>query len=245
VFIRFGTSKDALTSQTQPDNFGTTHNVSIDPKLLLPGTTYYYVIVSKDQQGNTTQSEVHSFTTKGLTLTVIIFDKNHKPLAHKQVTLHSKPQTATTDVNGSVTFQNVVPGDHQVIYQQGSQTFTQPISVANNVQTSGTTQTALPQSMAVIYSVVQPSNNAATIGIVAALLVVVVAVWLLVVRPRMRLAPKSVALASTPAVRSDSVPVANASPLDVVSAPQKPQPGSTVAPNQDDQQPPVPPRGAA
>jgi len=240
VYIRFGTSKDALTQQTQPDAFGTTHQLTIDPKLLSPGTTYYYAIVTKDQSGQVSQSDVQSFTTKGLTLTVVVYDKNHKPLAHHQVTLHSTPQTGTTDANGSVTFQNVAPGDHKVIYQAGNQSYTQPLTVANNVQTAGATQTAAPQNVAVVYNFTQSSSKTGLLSVTALVLIVAaVGAWFFLVQSRKKPAYAAVAANVTSMPSTASVPNTG-SPLDTIPQPEEPQPGSTVAPNDTDDTTPNP-----
>jgi hypothetical protein len=154
VYVRFGLD-DQLTTNTAETDFSTTHVVTIDPSLLVPGEHYSYVVVATDQQGGVVQSTVQHFTTKGLTLTMGVFDTNHNPLRGKTVTLHSSPQTAKTDKNGFVTFTGVAPGDHQVLYTAGKKTYTQQVTVVNNVQSSGSTQTATAQNFSVVYGFTQ------------------------------------------------------------------------------------------
>jgi LysM repeat protein len=57
---------------------------------------------------------------EGLKLSVLVKDKNNHPISGASVTIHSKVQTAITDVQGVAHFENVEPGDHKVIlaYQE-------------------------------------------------------------------------------------------------------------------------------
>lgn len=59
------------------------------------------------------------------------FDKNHKPLKKKKVTLHSDPQTATTDDKGYATFTNVPVGSHKAEYTEGKKTYSQTLMLAD------------------------------------------------------------------------------------------------------------------
>ncbi len=171
VYIRFGVGEQ-LTTNTPESDFSTTHQVTIDPSLLVPGQQYSYVIVATDQQGNVVQSKVQHFTTKGLTLTVGVFDTNHNPLRGKTVTLHSTPQTVKTDKNGFATFTNVAPGDHRVLYTAGKKTYSQQVTAINNVQTTGSTQTATAQNFSVVYGFAQSDIHiAAWVWIVLAIAV--------------------------------------------------------------------------
>jgi hypothetical protein len=154
VYVRFGVGEQ-LTTNTPETDFSTIHQVTIDPSLLVPGQQYSYVIVATDQQGNVVQSKVQHFSTKGLTLTVGVFDTNHNPLRGKTVTLHSTPQTVKTDKNGFATFTNVALGDHHVLYTAGKKTYSQQVTAVNNVQTTGSTQTATAQNFSVVYGFTQ------------------------------------------------------------------------------------------
>lgn len=154
VYVRFGVNGQ-LTTNTPETEFSTTHDVAIDPSLLVPGEQYSYVVVATDQQGNVVQSKVQHFTTKGLNVTVGVFDTNHNPLRGKTVTLHSTPQTVKTDKNGFATFTNVSPGDHHVMYTAGKKTYSQLVTAVNNVQTTGNTQTAPEQNFSVVYDFAQ------------------------------------------------------------------------------------------
>lgn len=68
------------------------------------------------------------------------FDKNHKPLKKKKVTLHSDPQTATTDDKGYATFTNVPVGSHKAEYTEGKKTYSQTLMLAD-----GNTRTVVYQ----------------------------------------------------------------------------------------------------
>lgn len=157
VYVRYGLSSDALAFNSPLSAASTTHNISIDPGTLTPGVKYYYVVVSKDAAGNTSQTGLQSFQLKGLDVTVRVLDQNGKAVANKTVTLHSTPQTGKTDDKGNVTFKGVTPGDHSVIYAASKKTYTQPITVVNNIQTTGSTQTAAIQNFSVKYGFAQSS----------------------------------------------------------------------------------------
>lgn len=75
-----------------------------------------------------------------------IFDRNQKPLVKKEVTLHSDPQTATTDEEGYVTFENVPVGTHSIEYNDGKTTHAKTVVLAS----------ATAQS--VVYDFEQPSG---------------------------------------------------------------------------------------
>jgi hypothetical protein len=60
--VRYGTSPGTYTHETPQDtSLVTSHAVSLSG--LDPETTYYFVVVSEDAQGNESQSEEHTFTT--------------------------------------------------------------------------------------------------------------------------------------------------------------------------------------
>ncbi len=125
-------------------------------KSLSPHTTYYFRVRGGNGCATGAWSNEISATTKGLVTTntldivsseltpvpseeadtqpqtdgyevkVKVTDAQNKPIAGAQVTLHSNPQTATTDKDGIAHFQNVEPGEHRVTIaytnHQGEQT---------------------------------------------------------------------------------------------------------------------------
>lgn len=249
AYVRFGIGSQ-LTSTTPVSDYATTHTIAIDPSLLVPGQTYSYVVVSTDQQGAVSQSAVQHFTTKGLKITVGVFDKNHMPLRGQEVTLHSTPQTAKTDGQGFATFDNVAPGTHHVIYTAGKQTYDEPVAVADNVQTKNGAQTATTQNFSVVYGFEQSGLQIA--GWVWALIAVVILGLLgllaqtgrLGVSLQLRRGRPGAPLVSQPVVvngisRGTMPAPAHSEPsgsklvderLGAIPAPDRPQPGSTIAP---------------
>jgi len=250
VYVRFGID-GLLTTNTPVSDFATAHTISIDPSLLVPGERYSYVVVSTDQQGRVVQSAVQHFATKGLKVTFGVFDSKHQPLKGRTVTLHSTPQTAKTDDSGFVTFTNVSPGTHHVIYTAGKHTYDQPVSVANTVQTAGATQTADPQSFSVVYNFVQTGFHPSGAVWLVVLVVVVAAIVLLDRTGRLGLSlqlrrPARTAPLTTQAVvvSSTSAPQISPTPprpagdgvaerLDTIPGLARPQPGMTIAPKVD------------
>jgi hypothetical protein len=184
VYARFGLDKASLNVQTPVSNLGTSHEIAFDSSVLEPGETYYYQVFSKDQKGNVVESEVKSFTTKGLEVRLTVLDRNHKPLKNATVTLHSTPQTARTDQNGNVTFTNVAAGNHELLYKAGGKSYTQGLQVANNVRDIGDTQAAEPQTFSVVFNMAQASAGWITPTVYGLLLVVVLIVGYRIVSGR-------------------------------------------------------------
>ena len=243
VYIAYGTDNKSLVSQTDVSPLATTHDVSLDSATLTPGQTYYYMVVSKDAQGNVTKSAIQSFTTKGLNLTILVLDANHKPVANKQVTLHSIAYNAKTNAQGQAVFQNVTPGSHELTYATSKTTYTQKLAVTNNIVTaSDGTQTAQPQNFSIVYNITQTSHVGTTIlvGVLLVLLVVgAAAVLLFPDEVRRRLAASTSKQVTGPALTTQPIAVAqpsvvsDATPAFVsepVPARADLQPGSVIAP---------------
>lgn len=151
VALQYGTSSADLGSTTAFSPLGTAETVNLAPGQLVPGTTYYYMIVAKDAAGNVTDSTIKSITTKGFTLQVTVLDGAYHPIIGQKVSLHSTPMTAKTNGGGVVTFTNVAPGVHHVEYSLGSKTYSQAVYVDDNIVTKAAIQTATPQQVAVIF----------------------------------------------------------------------------------------------
>lgn len=178
LYVRYGTSKDALSTHTDLTAAKTKHQVTFDANTLLPGQTYYYQAITADSGGHTVAGPVRSMTTKGLTVTIGVFDQNHQPLRNQEVTIHSKANTRKTNQNGFVTFTDVVPGKHTLSYQQDGKNYSQSLLVANNVETDSGHQSAKAQSFAVVYGFTQPSSwlSQTVIGLIVLIIVVIIAV---------------------------------------------------------------------
>jgi hypothetical protein len=186
LYARYGLTDDNLSTQTAATPLGTAHTVVFDPSNLVPGVTYYYVVYAKDAQGKEAHTDVQSFTTKGLTVTVGVFDKNHVPIKGKTVTLHSSPQSGKTDKNGFVTFKNVAAGNHDLEYKAGSKTYSEQLQVANNVSTAEGVQTAPTQTVSIVFDFVQRSSFLTSPWLLGVLLLVVVVAVFMVLRRRDR-----------------------------------------------------------
>jgi len=255
AYIRYGIGGQ-LTSNTAVDASGTTHKITLDPKTLLPGQTYSYVVVTTDASGKVSQTEVQTFRTKGMRVTLTLFDKNHKPLKNKTVTLHSDPMTGKTDGKGNVTFADVPLGNHSVVYTAGKTNYTKEISVLNNVKTEGQTQKAEAQTFSIVYGFAESSLSMLWVWL--GVIVVVVAVLGLLARSgrlgfamQMRnhdyavpmsapvvvggndSSPRQVGSDSTDNSQAQQVSVQEH--LDAIPGPSAPSPGSTVAPKDETQ----------
>lgn len=182
VYVRYGLDQNNLAMQTPLSDLTTSHTIAFDSAVLVPGQTYYYQVFSKSSQGQTVQSEITSFTTKGLTAKVGFFDKHNKPLANKKVSIHSTPQTATTDAKGYATFNDLAPGSHTVSYTAGGKTYSRPLTLQSNIQTVGSTQVAEPQSFSIVFDFAQANGLLSPLGLgllaVAAIAIVGTALYL-------------------------------------------------------------------
>lgn len=185
VYIRYGLKSDALDTQTAMTGYSTVHKISFRKATILPGSTYFYQIVAKDKSGQVTTSKVDTFSTKGITVKIGVFDKKHHPFKHKKVSLHSTQQDGTTDSEGFVTFNGVAPGTHTLTYADNGKTYSQALVVDDNIQLVGGVQEADPQSFSVVYNIEQsPAVPYATIGIVLAGLLAVLVLAVVIKKRR-------------------------------------------------------------
>ena len=158
VYVKFGVDGQ-LDHNTAVSDFATSHTLQIDPALLVPGETYSYVVVSTNKAGAVTQTDTKTFTLKGMNISVAVLDAKRQPIRNQTVTLHSQPYVTKTDSKGFAVFNNVVPGDHHVTYQQAGKTYSAQLAVANNLQTKNNVQSAPLQNVSVVYSAVQSSGS--------------------------------------------------------------------------------------
>jgi hypothetical protein len=157
VYVRYGLDKKNLFSSTPVSSPGTNHEVSIDG--MDPGTTVYYTVFSKNDKGQTVQTEIQSFALKGFDVKITAYDRDRKPLKNAEVTLHSTPQTAKTDDKGQVTFSNVTSGDHKLVYRNGKKTYSEQVVVVHDVKVEGEAQSAELQNFSVVYDLKQSSGS--------------------------------------------------------------------------------------
>jgi hypothetical protein len=152
ISVEFGTTQD-LGIQTPQTDYTTNPLVSIDQKLLTPGTTYYYKVVAETKTGKHIETSVGTVRTKGYTVRVTVLDKNRKPLAGKSLELHSDVVTVKTNGQGVAEFTDVAPGNHEVRYGSGKKQVSTPIQVADNLAvTAAGQEIATPQNFSVVLS---------------------------------------------------------------------------------------------
>lgn len=169
--VKYGLSEKALTIQTP---IQTNCQSGVQLKSLVAGTSYYYQTVATDSSGKTTTSAVQSFKTKGYSIKIIVLGSDGKPLVRQKVTLHSDPITGTTDGDGAVTFNDVPPGKHNLVYKSGKQELSQAIQVADVVTTlSGDAQTAQPQNFSIVYAATAKSGTFLWVILIGVLLVAI------------------------------------------------------------------------
>lgn len=184
VTIKFGLSEGELLFQTTQTPLGTTHQIAIDEKILIPGTTFFYKVIADTADGKTNESSIQSFKTKGFTVTFKVLDKDKKPVQNKKFTLFSEPQTATSDDDGVVTFENVAPGNHTLETEQGKQKLKQQVSVANTLATDSTgLQSAQAQNVVVTFAELTAARSLPT-GIIIGTVILTVLVLGFVVSRR-------------------------------------------------------------
>lgn len=190
TYINYGLSEKLGKVTTQTD-LATKHSVGLDSNLLVPGTTYYYQAVSETASGERITSAIKSFKTKGYTLRIVARTADGKLLKNTKLTLHSDPITAETNNEGVVEFTDIAPGEHELAYEQGSERFTQKLSVVDDkAALASKDQVAAAQSMSVTFGGVKSSSG----GISKVLLFIIlslvsvlfVIVTILIIKPRLR-----------------------------------------------------------
>ena len=244
AYIKYGLDANSLLSSTPVTDLATTHTIQLDPKILVPGQTYYYAVFSTDAAGNSVETNIGTLKTLGFQVRIGVFDKENKPLRNADVTFHSTPQTAKTDGDGFVTLTGVAPGSHHLTYVSGGKTYSQEITVANDVKTDGSKQVAATQSFSVVYDVTQASVTWVRYLTVAVLLLTLAAGGYFFINKQRRLAGQPVLVSSTNVVAPGEVapkadvisPTQNTEhtyQLQDITGPSAPNPGSTVAPDLD------------
>jgi hypothetical protein len=245
VYVKYGIGKDRLSLSTPQTDFKRNHDISIPTTTLVPGTTFYYKVVVEDEKGNTAESQVQNFKTRGYRVTFFVGGKNERRLARRKVTLHSEPMTAKTDANGYVTFDNVAPGNHQLEFEDSGQKHVKAVTVEDSVIQYGKdgSQTAKPINQSVIFDNVQVADTTASPILLPASLAAAVALAIgafVVIRRRgqtlswqhtdlddsIQQPPSAGTAANGPISRDDLI--------SRVPGLNKPDPGTVVAPNQHD-----------
>jgi hypothetical protein len=244
VYIKYGSDEKQLRLSSKATKHGTKHDVNLDDKFLIPGTTYYYQVIAEDEQGNKTISPVQNLKTKGYTITILIKDRREQPFRKKQVTLHSEPQTATTDDNGWATFEDVAPGTHTLEYEQDGQKYTESVNVedaliktakdgSQNAETLGYNVNFV--NLAAVKTTPDRTLTIYIAGAVSALALLGAGIFILIRRRRQQNPFAVTSGAGAPA--QYGTPPTNPDEL-IHKAPgvHRPDPGSIVTPNRDDEE---------
>ncbi len=86
------------------------------------------------KQTTTEETKKPTETQGGYDVKVKVVDTNKNPVEGVTVTLHSTPQTTTTDKNGVAAFKNVEAGDHKVLIAYNNFEGEQSINLTGNVK---------------------------------------------------------------------------------------------------------------
>lgn len=135
--VEFGLEKDRYFLNQTTKEMVTEHKLIVKSDLFIPGSIYHFRIKSKNSNGDESASSDSSFQLTGFSLKIKLVDANGNPLTNTQVTLFSDPVQATTDQNGEVIFENVIPGKHVVVIKTAFGEKTQEIEIKNSQPDQG------------------------------------------------------------------------------------------------------------
>jgi len=185
VMVRYGSSKDNLNIQSPLTEVGKTHSVTLDQGLS-PAMNLFYQVVAQGAQGVTSQTDVQSIQTKGLSVKLALLGENLAPLRNQEVTIQPLGITGRSDGDGFVTFDSLPPGDFTAAVTYDGVEYAQHVGVVSNVETTDAGQSSAVLGVAVVYSGLQPKPTSVLdywpIGL--AILLVAVAVALAAIRPQ-------------------------------------------------------------
>ena len=114
IHIAYGTSDDVLINSTQ-DTAVSGNDVTIPLTSLSAKTTYSYQIV-RNNGGGTVSSPTAHFTTKGYTIAITFQDANGNPLSGISGSIADSKQSATSDKDGKLTFENLDGGSYTITF---------------------------------------------------------------------------------------------------------------------------------
>ncbi|HVU59605.1 MAG TPA: carboxypeptidase regulatory-like domain-containing protein [Candidatus Saccharimonadales bacterium] len=114
----------------------TTHHTTVlQSALIVPGTTYHFMVNSADAAGNLVKSGDSSFTTEGASLFITVRDtQSGKPIAGAQV--QSTTQTVLTDRNGAATLSGLPIGKSTIVISMNGRQFTQTVAIGSDALTT-------------------------------------------------------------------------------------------------------------
>jgi hypothetical protein len=108
----------------------------------------YYQVVATD--GNITKTTgIQEAQTKGVVVTILLLDKNRKPVPDQTVSI--KGQEVKSNKEGYATFNNLAPGEHQVELKAGGTTRKQHFVILANITTTAGRQATPDQNIFVVY----------------------------------------------------------------------------------------------
>jgi hypothetical protein len=118
-------------------------------------------------------SPTPSPSVKGYAIKVQVVDDTNKPVVGAIVTLHSLPQTTTTDKDGIAHFHNIEQGDHKVMIAYSGFKGEQSINLTGNVKQFALNVTVKPQNILL---------SPLVIGIISFMLLIIIALVITIVR---------------------------------------------------------------
>ena len=149
--IKFGTSSNNLNQQITISNPSSNLKFNFTNSNLIPGTEYYYQVTLSSPGTSNYVSKIATFNTKGLSLEMLILDRNYHPISNLTVVLHStNPRSLTTNSKGILDINNITPGFHHIVYEFDHKIYSDSIYIINNINTIGNYQTSNPQTSATI-----------------------------------------------------------------------------------------------
>jgi hypothetical protein len=170
--VNYGTTTK-LGLSAQAAGLTTSHHVVLSNSIV-KGATYYFAVSSALSTGASSTSSVQHFTTTGFAVTIIVNNKQGKPVAHATVTIGN--QSATTNSNGQAVFQNVPANQQQVVIKVAGKETKRSITVGKvNPATKG-------YENQLFSLVAAQGNNTWLYGVLGAV-VVLAGIVLFVVRP--------------------------------------------------------------
>lgn len=93
---------------TADTNAVTEHKVTLNSPLIIPGTTYHFMVRSIDPSGNAVSGADSTFLTVGATLEARVVNQSNKPISGAKVSFGDV--SGKTDKNGKVTLTNLPLG---------------------------------------------------------------------------------------------------------------------------------------
>jgi len=169
--VNFGLSTQYIFMAQTP-GLTTDHSVVLGPPDVVKGTKYYFTVTSANANGDSATSASQQFSTTGFEVTIIVQNKDGKPIKNAKVTLDNK--TATTNQQGKVVFEGIFAGKQQVTINAGGKITNQSIQVGKYDPNTKDYQEQLFK-----LTVVTSSSSAKTvaIGLIVILLVALILIF--------------------------------------------------------------------